>query len=63
MFVDGLSQLIGFDVVGGEIYETPDADESDVELTQTSVVRTVSEWVNAMPPVDGTVRDGDMEYA
>lgn len=61
MFVDGLSKVLGFQVLSGEIYETPDADEYDEDNTvaPSAVARTVTEWVDSVPPIRAT-RDRDV---
>jgi hypothetical protein len=55
-FVDGLSQLIEFHIVGGEIRPTEEADfdapeDDDAHSALTTATITIQGWVNDIPPV------------
>lgn len=55
-FVDGLSTLMGFEVVSGSIYETPEDDfepfdTSDDTVPTSSVGQSVRGWVDGIRSV------------
>jgi hypothetical protein len=56
-FVDGVSQVIGFEVLNGTIFEPDDdfdvPDDGEDESPATTVAVAVQEWFDHIPPVRG----------
>ncbi len=66
MFCDGLSKLVGFQIMSGAIKPTPevdfDVDEDDAAAeSSTEVVDVLSSWVDSTPEMPARLnQDGNL---
>lgn len=56
-FVDGLSHVVGFEVLSGSIELAPEADfespdDESIAWTSTKAEAAVREWLDAIPPIE-----------
>lgn len=74
MFVDGIANLVGVEIVSGSVQPTPDVDvepeercrpeAGDGDDVSTRAQRAVIAWVESVPSFRGSLtREGNVEFA